>query len=505
MTPSHEHSPPTPSRRQSSVAKGDRPPSAIDQSNRSRLTSRYVFAGIVAVGLVAALVAFTVRDSWTRSAQSWLAAIRGHSDSETAATPPTHAAVRTEDMHAAGSHPGHDEANALALSPAGRKNVGLELVQVELRDFERTVTMPATIAKRPGRSQITVSAPMTGIITRVDPIRGEAVVPGQHLFDLRLTHEDLVEKQSGLLRDLQQLDVVNREVERLEEVTRSGAVAGRTLLERVYERQKLEAAINAARQALKLHGLDEEQIVSIVERRELLQMVEICAPTIMNAHEQEDHGDFLQLKEILVQQGDHVEAGTPLGTLSDHCHLYIEGQAFENDAALLTRVANQGTPITALIETNGSGQQLVSGLKILYIENEVKIDSRTLRFYVQLENELVRNVTTEDGHRFIGWKFRPGQRVDLQVPVEQWQDCLVLPVQAVVREGAESYVFQQNKDHFDRVTVHAVHRDQRWVVVEADGSLFPGDTIAGKGAYQIHLALKNKSGAAVDPHAGHNH
>jgi len=35
--------------------------------------------------------------------------------------------------------------------------------------------------------------------------------------------------------------------------------------------------------------------------------------------------------------------------------------------------------------------------------------------------------------------------------------------------------------------------------------LFPGDTIAMTAAQQLQLALKNKSGGAIDPHAGHTH
>jgi hypothetical protein len=66
-------------------------------------------------------------------------------------------------------------------------------------------------------------------------------------------------------------------------------------------------------------------------------------------------------------------------------------------------------------------------------------------------------------------------------------------------------VYRQNGDHFDRVPVHIEHRDQTSVVVANDGSLFPGDTVAGTGAYLIHQALKNKAGGGVDPHAGHNH
>jgi hypothetical protein len=38
-----------------------------------------------------------------------------------------------------------------------------------------------------------------------------------------------------------------------------------------------------------------------------------------------------------------------------------------------------------------------------------------------------------------------------------------------------------------------------------DLDVFPGDRIALSAAQQLQLALKNKSGGAIDPHAGHNH
>ena len=80
----------------------------------------------------------------------------------------------------------------------------------------------------------------------------------------------------------------------------------------------------------------------------------------------------------------------------------------------------------------------------------------------------------------------------------------MLPPEAVVEEGAETFVFEQNGDHFDRVPVHVLYRDKHAVVVENDGSLI-GSTLAMSGAYQMHLAIKNKAGGGVDPHAGHNH
>jgi hypothetical protein len=50
-----------------------------------------------------------------------------------------------------------------------------------------------------------------------------------------------------------------------------------------------------------------------------------------------------------------------------------------------------------------------------------------------------------------------------------------------------------------------IYRDQAYAVIKNDGSVFPGDIVAQRGAHQLQMALKNKSGGGADPHAGHNH
>jgi len=93
----------------------------------------------------------------------------------------------------------------------------------------------------------------------------------------------------------------------------------------------------------------------------------------------------------------------------------------------------------------------------------------------------------------------------LRVPVERWEDRIVLPVEAVVQDGVDWFVFRQSGERFQRKAVHVEYRDQQWAVIEKDGTLSPGDVVAASGAYQMHLALKNKAGGGVDPHAGHHH
>jgi membrane fusion protein, heavy metal efflux system len=407
----------------------------------------------------------------------------------------------------AGEHDEHDEANALHLSEEARKNVGMRLVSVEPRDFDRTIGVPAMVIERPGRTRIKVSAPMTGVVTRIYPIRGEAVAPGQRLFELRLTHEDLVAAQSEYLRTVEELDVMRREVARIEKVTASGAIAGKTLLARQYELQKTSALLHSQQQALILHGLTEKQVADIAASRKLLQNVMIVAPEPPERAKSGPEALPMEIAELTAEQGQQVVAGEPLCVLTDHASLYVEGKAFAEDAGKLQEAAKLGSPITAMVQDDGKEARPVDGLKILYVENEVERESRALRFYAMLPNELVRNETMPDGHRFVGWRYKPGQRVELLVPVERWKDRVVLPVDAVVKDGVDCYVFEKKGECFERRPVHVEYRDQRFAVLGGEKSLAPGETIVASGAYQMHLALKNRKGGAEkdDKHVGCSH
>ena len=406
--------------------------------------------------------------------------------------------------HHANYHPGHDETNALEISREAAETIGLKVVRVERKPFERSIIVPAMVVERPGRSVIRVTAPLGGIVTSIEAVQGEAITAGQPLATIRLTHEELVQAQSDLLRSLGELDVVNREIERIEPLAKESLIPKKTLLEREYEQHKLEAVIAAERQALALHGLTEEQVEAIVEGRKLFQQLEVAAPPPAAAAASESK-PLWQVQQLAVERGQHVNAGDLLCVLGDHAELYIEGTAFEQDARQLDRAVQQNAQVTAVIESGEETPEFLPGLSILYVADTVDAQSRAFHFYVRLPNSLVRDSGDSQGHRFVSWRFKPGQRLKLKVPVETWPSCIVLPVAAVVQDGPESFVFQRFGDHFDRRPVRVEFRDPYSVVVAKDGGLKLGDVVAASGAEQLQLALKNKSTGGIDPHAGHSH
>lgn len=404
------------------------------------------------------------------------------------------------------NHPGHQEGNSLELSEQARSNIGLQLLTIELKPFEKTITVPGMITERPGRTTFEVTAPMTGVVTRLAAVQGEAVQPGQVLADMRLTHEELVQAQGDLLRTAESLEVTKREISRIEVLARDGAIAGKTLIDLNYEKQKSEAVLRAQSQTLVLHGLTEDQVADILKTRKLLPKLSVSVPELAAGESADSSARTLQVQELRVEQGQHVTAGDVLFVLADHRELFIEGKAFEQDVQAVSKAVAEDWKVSAIIESKATRpEDIVSGLSVLYMANKVDPDSRSFRFYVTLPNRVLREKKASDGRLFLDWEFKPGQRVQVRIPVEQWKDRIVLPIEAVASEGTESFVFQANGAHFDRRPVHVEYRDQVWAVIANDGSLFPGDIVAKAGAFQLQTAMKNKSGGAIDPHAGHNH
>ncbi|MDO4557558.1 MAG: efflux RND transporter periplasmic adaptor subunit, partial [Planctomycetia bacterium] len=292
---------------------------------------------------------------------------------------------------------------SIALSVTARRNLRLEYARIEAGNFEQTTPVPGMIVERPGRSMYVVSAPMTGLVERIYPIEGETVAPGSPLFDLRMTHEDLVVAQTSYLETILSLEVVEREVERLRKVAEAGAVAGRTLLEQQYQLEKLRGMMRAQRQQLLLHGLSDAQIDQISQSRSLISTLTIPTPaprspestpatgssetgssagTETSAELEEITGtaEFWLVSRLQVSPGQHVQAGETLAQLSDASVLYVEGRTFEPDIPLLERMFRDRTLFSAVPEARdpeeGEDQNLISGLTLASLADRVDPTSR---------------------------------------------------------------------------------------------------------------------------------
>lgn len=447
------------------------------------------------------------------------------------------AEVDGEEDHSGQEHEVHSETESIELSKQSRANMNLRTAPVSVAVYTKYIEVPGVITNWPGRTHVSVTSPLTGVLNSILVSRGELVKSGMPLFTLRLTHQDLVKTQEIFLTKLGELDVEQREIERLSSIANSGAIAGKTLITRKYERDKLMAGVRAARQAMLLHGLTESQINGIERTRELVREIVVYAPTLhednslhhdslgqANARLSEALGDrfastaqppapadhpahvdaeFL-VTELNARRGESVATGDELAQLSDYSQILVEGHAFQRDSKTLEQAAGTGADIQVVIESTGEGPEVVGGLKIVYIGSEVGRTSRALPFYVAIANKVQRSEQHGNKH-YVSWRYKPGQRLTVRLPIAKIENAIVVPKDSVAEEGAERYLFVENGDHFDRIPVAVLARDSVSVAIANDGQVWPGQTIAISGAHQLQMALKNKSGGAIDPHAGHNH
>jgi hypothetical protein len=208
---------------------------------------------------------------------------------------------------------------------------------------------------------------------------------------------------------------------------------------------------------------------------------------------------------LKVELGQQVQAGQTLCLLANHQGLYIEGRGFRREAPFLEQAAQKGWPVRVEFSEDDSNHwpPLRQEFSIHHLANTVDPASRTFAFYLPLANQ--SRSYQKDGKTFLVWRFRPGQRVRLHVPVEEFTDAIVLPAGAVVREGPEAYVFRQNGDLFDRRPVRVLHEDRLNVVLANDGSIFPGLYVAQNAAAALNRVLKAQNAGGGLPPGFHVH
>ncbi|MCA9013639.1 MAG: efflux RND transporter periplasmic adaptor subunit [Planctomycetaceae bacterium] len=440
------------------------------------------------------------------------------------------AASEVKDEHEGHAHGQEENPNQLPLSDQARKNLNLKLGEVSLSDYWRTVVVPGEVGEKPGHSESRITATINGIILQVHVLPGQTVKPGDPLFDVQATGDVLANAQSTLLKTLQEIELVDAELKRLKPITEQGAVPGVRLLEKQYEKQRLESLRQVQVQELLVRGLTVDQIDEIVETKILLRQFTVYVPggkavapvkatnrnrkpsivPISLQKEAEGIGaasrDLVySVEKIDIFPGKQVQSGDELCDLALHTNLQIIGMAFQSESDLISSAMEEQRSITAIFDTSDTQAIERKDLQIQYVDNVVDPNSRLFRFYIPIQNEIVRDLDGPEGVKFRAWRFKPGQRVQLMVPVEHWESEIVLPTEAVVKEGADAYVFRSNGNLMERVPVSIKHEDPRTSVLANDGNLFEGDIVALNEAYQMNLALRKQQGSGVDPHAGHNH
>jgi membrane fusion protein, heavy metal efflux system len=407
-------------------------------------------------------------------------------------------------------HDHHNHADRVKLSPQAQAGLGLEVEPLVPENYSRTVLIPGMVVDRPGLSDRGVTAQVAGVVTDVKVQPGDTVRPGEPLYTVRIVSELLQNAQADLFKAAKDLQIATESLKLLRSAPPE-TIAGTRIIEAENHERRAKTTVDALRQQLIAHGLRSEQADAAADGKFVTELT-ISAPLLPGPGGQLVAADSkassmvppaFEIKELKSQLGEQVAAGHVLCILANHRMLYVEGRGFKSEAGMLEKAAQAAWPVRAeFAEEAGGWPAFDSGLTIRHLANTVDPVSRTFAFFMPLENQ--SRTYTRDGQTFMVWRFRPGQRVRLKVPVEQFEGVFVLSAAGVVREGPETYVFRQNGDLFERKAVRVLYEDRADVVIADDGSVGGGQFVVRNHAAALNRALKAAEGGGHEGH-GHDH
>lgn len=397
------------------------------------------------------------------------------------------------------------ERTTLELNKQARANLALKSKPVQLKKYWHKIVIPGEVVDRPGVTDRGITSPLEGVVTKVHAFAGDIVRPGDKLFSIRLVSEPLHESQSELYTAIRETEIARSEKARIEQLIQKGIVPGKRKIELDQRVRRQAALIDAHQQDLAARGLNTEQIEQI-KIGKFLTAIDIVAPAADESDGSESATDgFFEVQQLRVDLGHQVQAGAPLAILANHESLYIKGHAFKKEASKLARAAESDWPIEIefIDDIPEDWQPMSQEFQIRHLANTSDPNSRTFDFFVALTNQ--PRTYQREGRTFVVWRYRPGQRVRISVPVEEIHDAIVVPTEGVFQQGPEAYVFQQNGDLFNRIQVKILHQDRSNVVIANDGSVSPGFYLAQNAAASLNRILKAQSSSGGLPPGFHVH
>lgn len=409
------------------------------------------------------------------------------------------------------------ELEILELGSQARKNLKLVAKPARPTDYWRTITIPGVVQDRPGISDRGVTSPAVGAISKIHVYPGDTVRPGERLVTIQLFSEYLQSTQTQLFKGSEEIALLQQEIDRLSSVASAGGISKSRIIELNNEVRRQETLIKASRQELLNRGLSPAQVEQITSG-DFVSSIDVVAPpprmissvqlpATQPANTQstfildDPSADTIayEVQALAVELGQTVQAGQLIAELSNHRHLYVVGHAFKREAGWLERAAQEGRPIEIEFADDSAEiwPPVEQQFQIRYLSNTIDPESRTFDFYVPLENQ--SRTYDQAGETFLVWRFRPGQRTRIQVPVEKLEDVFILPSEAVAHEGPDTFVYRQNGDLFNQIAVHVLHEDRRHVVIANDGSITPGTFLAQNAAASLRRVLKSQSASGEQP------
>lgn len=357
-------------------------------------------------------------------------------------------------------HGDHEEGGLIKLNPAQIKQAGISTTIVRLETKKNVLSAPGVVDFN--------AYALADITTLVDAVvharhvrLGDAVVKGQNLVTLNST--ELAAAEAAYLRAKAEYRRNKQELTRLKTLADQKIVSQARLQQSDSNYQAMTANLAAAKATLFSYGLNQSDISRLLKQK-VYGLLTLRAP-----HAGTVVADGFRL-------GQHVAAGNRLMQIVDESSVWVEIKIPENQLALI-RVGQ-----LASVKPKGGNQHYTG--KVITLHHQLDVVTRTAGVRLEIQNS----------HDLL----HPGMFVQADIATGEGDAALLIPEQAVQRQGSELIVFvEEEAGHFERREVR-VSKANMGMVVLLDG-VKSGEAVVVDGAFVLISELA-KAGFEV-----HNH
>lgn len=324
---------------------------------------------------------------------------------------------------------------------------------VDRAELSRLVDASGTI--QPDERLVTrIGASVLGRVTNVLAEVGDRVAAGQPLASL--ASPELTQAQVAFLRASASFTQAERAVERAQVLVKADVIGTAELQRRESELNIARAELRAAGDQLSLMGMSPAMISALRKDGVLNPSVGISAT---------QSGVVIERK---VSQGQVATPGDPLFTVADLSRVWVVGQIPEQNA----RYVRPGQSVE--IEVPALKNRRIVG-KIAVVGDTISSETRTVT---------VRSVVENPGR-----DLKPSMLVNMRIQGDA-RTTLVVPLEAVVREGDRDHVFVKKADTIWTLVPVELGPPVNESVRPVLGGLTEGAEIVVKGAFHLNNERK---------------
>lgn len=340
----------------------------------------------------------------------------------------------------------HEHANLIELDQKKAQAAGVVVREIKPTAFHGVLKVSGKVLPASG-SEKTVVATVAGIVSMLHPLtEGMSVGKGTSVF--RISSDQLPEG------DVAQRARIAYETALADYKRKKDLVADKIVTQKEY----LDAKANMERAALAYKALGRSNSSGVAVVAQMSGFI----------------------KECLVKQGDYVDVGQPLMTISQNKHLYLRAEVPESSYGMLSQI----TSANFKTSYNQQVYQLSSmGGKLLTYGKGSSIESAFIPVTFEFDN---RNGVV------------PGAFAEIYLLTTQRPNVLSVPISAITEEQGVYFIYiQEEATHYRKQEVKLGESDG--TRVEILSGLKSGEKVVIQGAIHVKLA------ASTMEIPGHSH